>query len=108
MLDLPVNGAPSLSVKLIPDQVSGWNLHVLTDAFRFAPENAGAAHVASEGHAHVYVDGTKIARLYGNWMHLPELPEAATVAVTLNSNDHRTLSIAGAPLRVTATRPATH
>lgn len=108
MVDLPVDGAPSLSIKLLPDPVSGWNLHVQTESFRFAPEHAGAPHVPSEGHAHVYVDGTKIARLYGNWMHLAELPEAATVAVTLNSNDHKTLSIAGKALRATATRPAAH
>lgn len=106
MVDLPVDGAPSVSIELMEDTVSGWNLHVQTEAFRFAPEHAGASHAPNEGHAHVYVDGVKIARLYGNWMHLSELPEAATVAVTLNSNDHKLLSIAGEALRATATLPA--
>lgn len=106
MVDLPVDGAPSLAVQLMADPVSGWNLHVQTEAFRFAPEHAGGPHVPREGHAHVYVDGVKIARLYGNWMHLAELPEAATVAVTLNSNDHKMLSVAGEVLRATATLPA--
>jgi len=107
-MDLPADSAASLSIEILPDPVSGWNLHLQTEAFRFAPEHAGAAHVLGEGHAHVYVDGVKIARLYGNWMHITNLPEAAVVEVTLNSNDHKTLSIAGEALRATATPVVMH
>jgi hypothetical protein len=86
---------PTLALDLRPDPLAGWNLHVVTEHFAFAPEKAGATHVPGEGHAHVYVDGGKIARLYGPWMHIPSLPQGATVEVTLNANDHRPLSADG-------------
>lgn len=95
MVEVALDSAPSLSVELIEDPMSGWNLHVLTEAFQFTPENAGAAHAMNEGHAHVYVDGVKIARLYGDWMHIAALPDAAEVSVTLNTNDHQTYSVDG-------------
>ena len=56
-------------------------------------ERSGGDHVAGEGHAHVYVDGEKIARLYGPWLHIPSLSPGAVVEVTLNANDHRPLAI---------------
>lgn len=98
--------APSLAVQLTPDPVSGWNLHVETQNFAFAPEKAGAPHVPGEGHAHVYVDGEKIARLYGPWLHIAALPPGSTVEVTLNANDHRPLSVHGHTLAAKATVPA--
>lgn len=97
---------PTLAITLEPDPVSGWNLHVDTVNFRFAPESAGAAHVPGDGHAHVYVDGVKIARLYGPWMHIAALPPGATVEVTLNANDHRPLAVHGHLLSATVKVPA--
>jgi hypothetical protein len=90
--------APMVGMTLTPDPVAGWNLHVTTDNFSFAPEKAGKAHVPGEGHGHVHVDGEKIARLYGAWMHIPALPSGATVTVTLNANDHRPLAIGSTPI----------
>lgn len=103
-LPLPADGnAPKLDIAVLKDPMSGWNLHVTTENFRFAPEHASLAHSAGEGHAHVYVNGTKIARLYGPWMHIASLPEdGATVEVTLNSNDHRTLAVGDVPISATA------
>ena len=106
-MSLPLDAAtPTLAVELVPDPVSGWNLHVETENFAFAPEHAGAPHVPGEGHAHVYVDGEKIARLYGPWLHVPALPPGATLEVTLNANDHRPLAMHGHPLAATAIVPA--
>ena len=96
--------APSITAALHEDTVSGWNLHVITSGFRFAPENASKEHVTGEGHAHVYVNGKKIARLYGPWLHIAGLPAGkAVVKVTLNSNDHRPLFIRDKPLEVSVT-----
>ncbi|AML51958.1 hypothetical protein [Falsihalocynthiibacter arcticus] len=100
MVEVALDSAPTLSVELIEDPMSGWNLHVLTEDFQFTPENAGATHVMNEGHAHVYVDGVKIARLYGNWMHIAALPDAAEVLVTLNTNDHQTYGVDGKAISV--------
>lgn len=88
--------APSVNMTLSQDTVGGWNLHVKTKNFRFAPEHASGKHVPGEGHAHIYVNGKKIARLYGPWFHIPKLPtNGAAVRVTLNANDHRDYVVGG-------------
>jgi len=96
---------PELTIQVLEDVVSGWNLKLDVSNFRFAPENAGLAHVPGEGHAHVYVNGVKIARIYGVWMHIASLPEGAVVEVTLNANDHRQLAVGDQPIKASfATR----
>ena len=96
--------APSLDVAIAPDPVSGWNLHLLVQNFRFAPEHASSPHIPGEGHAHVYVNGTKIARLYGPWLHIADLPAGDNeVTVTLTANDHSQLAVGDKPLRQTMT-----
>lgn len=96
--------APTLHIRVTKDAADGWNLNVVTTNFRFAPERVNAPHRAGEGHAHVYIDGRKIARLYGSWFHLGALPPGkVTVAVTLNANDHSELTVAGQPLRAEKT-----
>jgi len=98
------DSAPSLDIRLLPDPVAGWNLNIVTRWFRFAPEHAGEAHVPGEGHAHVYVNGSKIARVYGAWFHLETLPPGKTeIEVTLTSNDHRSLVVGDRPLSRTVT-----
>ena len=99
----PGPAAPSVEMAVTKDAVAGWNVHIKTANFRFAPENASGAHVAGEGHAHLYVDGRKIARVYGSWFHIDKLPEnGAEVRVTLNTNDHRDIKVGGK--RVEASR----
>ena len=98
-LELAADVAPNIEIMVMPDPVSGFNLHVITDGFAFAPRAAGMGHVDGEGHAHVYVNGTKISRLYGEWMHIAALPSGEVeVEVTLNANDHRTLILQGQPI----------
>ena len=104
-ISLPAGaGAPTLDFSLTRDAKSGWNLHVATTGFRFSPERANAAHRPGEGHAHVYVDGRKVARIYAPWFHLDALPQGEVeIAVTLNANDHSALAVAGRPLRAVKT-----
>ena len=91
--------APSLAVHAMRDPASGWNLHVITENFTFSPQNASRDHVPGEGHAHVYINGVKLGRFYGPWVHLDNWPEGeVTVEVTLNANDHRPLAVSGVPL----------
>lgn len=90
---------PSIDIKLHEDIISGWNLEIIAENFEFSPQSVNKDHVAGTGHAHVYVNGEKLARLYANWLHIPALPSGeTTVSVTLNSNDHRTLSVNGKAL----------
>lgn len=100
LLSLPAgDDAPTLEIAVVKDPVEGWNLHVMAGNFHYAPEHASQSHVAGEGHAHVYVNGDKLGRLYGPWMHIGALPTGtAHLEVTLNSNDHRPLAIDGTPL----------
>ena len=99
MLDLAGSIVPALDVRVEEDLEQGWNLHVLTTDFTFSPANVGRAHAPGEGHAHVYVNGRKVARLYGPWMHIATLPEGVVeILVTLNANDHRLLSVGGMPV----------
>ncbi|MEQ6203068.1 hypothetical protein ABMC88_08415 [Sulfitobacter sp. HNIBRBA2951] len=96
--------APTLDVAVTADPMAGYNLHVMTDGFTFSPTNASLGHVAGEGHAHVYINGEKLGRLYGAWMHLDALPKGEVeITVTLNTNDHRPLSAGGTPIAATTT-----
>lgn len=92
---------PTVALEVIPDSVAGYNLHLVTDNFRFSPDKAGIATEGIEGHAHLYVNGEKKARVYGPWFHLPDGWLAAgenTVRVTLNDNVHRVWAAGGKPV----------
>ncbi|WP_170764099.1 hypothetical protein [Ruegeria lacuscaerulensis] len=96
--------APGLEIALTQDPTAGWNLHVMPQNFRFAPENASAADKDGEGHAHVYINGEKLARLYGNWIHIPDLPKGETeVSVSLNANSHSPLLVNNVPVSTAVT-----
>ncbi len=87
---------PAINIKLHKDAMSGWNLEVMTEHFEFTPANTNQNHLPGQGHAHVYIDGVKLGRLYGNWMHLTGLaPGPRAIKVTLNSNDHQDYVIDG-------------
>lgn len=92
-IELPENALiPTIKAELKTDPFSGFNLHLLTNNFTFAPEASGLKHKDGMGHAHVYVDGQKFARLYSDWHHIDEIPKGAKqILITLNSNDHRPL-----------------
>jgi hypothetical protein len=48
------------------------------------------------GHGHLYVNGMKIARLYGSYFHIPDLPPGEhEISVSLSSNDHSYYTING-------------
>lgn len=87
----PSLALPEVKAELLPDSKGGFNLHVTTANFRFTPELAGQAPRQGEGHAHIFVNGAKVARLYGNWAYLgAELFHSGEnlVEVSLNANDH--------------------
>ena len=80
---------PEVSFRVEKDSLSGWNLQLNTSNFEFTPKNFGKEHVQGEGHAHLYIDGEKRARLYSSWYHIPNLlPGQHTLRVTLNGNSH--------------------
>ena len=95
--------APELTLMLHPDGAQSRNLHIGITNFEFAPEAVNGPHVPGQGHAHIYVNGVKVARAYGPWMQLDALPKGEhTIRVTLNANDHTQLAVDGEPIEATA------
>lgn len=93
--------APSLSLRLFLDRMDGFNVFLETQNFRFTPESVGSTIIANEGHAHLYVNGTKVARMYSPWHHLPssQLREGINrIEVEFSTNDHSVWSLAGGPI----------
>ena len=90
---------PGVSLDVMRDAVVGWNIHLKTENFRFTPESVNGQLIPGEGHAHLYVDGKKLSRLYGAWHHLGKLsPGRHTIRVTLNANNHSDLVLHGEPV----------
>lgn len=79
---------PTLSLHVKQDKKSGWNLELETTNFTFAPEDANKENELGHGHAHLYINGEKIARLYSPYYHIADLHSDDEVRVTLNANDH--------------------
>jgi len=66
---------------------------------------ASMKHVPGEGHAHVYLDGRKIMRIYNNWFHLNTYQFSTRAGEQLLSiefvgNDHAPYTMQGLPVGV--------
>jgi periplasmic copper chaperone A len=68
----------------------GAKLRLETNNFTFSRADDDAAHVPNEGHAHVYLNGLKLGRLYSETYQIGALsPGNYTLSVALNSNEHQ-------------------
>jgi len=95
--------APKASLKVKKDPTGGFNVHVLSSNFVWRPESASREHVVGEGHAHVYLDGRKIMRIYNEWFHLNTYQFATRageqiVSIEFVGNDHAPYTIQGIPV----------
>ncbi|SDH26992.1 hypothetical protein SAMN05192534_103108 [Alteribacillus persepolensis] len=93
VLHVPKNQpVPDVSGKLMKDNTEQWLLMLEVENFTFTPEkvgtNKGSYH---EGHAHLYINGTKQGRLYGHYYDLGSLQEGDIVQVVLATNQHQLL-----------------
>ena len=69
---------------------NGAKLRLETNNFTFSRTDDDAAHVPNEGHAHVYLNGLKLGRLYSETYQIGALsPGNYTLSVALNSNEHQ-------------------
>lgn len=99
--EVPAQGAPEVGLTVRPDSEDGWNLQLAVANFRFTPDSTGGAALPGAGHAHLELDGHKLARVYGPWFHLPaaQVPEGAhTLTVRLYADDHTAWAVAGKPV----------
>lgn len=95
---------PTVALDVQPDSMRGWNVHVKTTNFEFAPDRLNQKSAANEGHAHLYLNGKKLTRLYGSWYYLESLPTGTnTLTVTLNTNTHEELFYQGKRIEATQT-----
>lgn len=97
MISIPDN-VPIPKVELIvhEDAIQGWNLEIKTTNFDFAPDTINKDSVYNKGHAHLYINGKKVTRIYSNWFYLQNLPSGENeIKVTLNTNKHEDLMYQG-------------
>ncbi|MFE3327018.1 hypothetical protein [Streptomyces sp. NPDC059176] len=94
--------APAVSLTVRADEHDGWNIRIDVRHFRFSPDSVGGAAVLGSGHAHLFVDGEKVARVYGSWYHLSAddvPPGARTLTVGLYADDHTAWAVDGVPVQ---------
>jgi hypothetical protein len=95
--------APKATLDIQKDPTGGFNVQVITSNFVWRPEMASMQHVPGEGHAHVYLDGRKIMRIYNEWFHLNTYQFSTRAGEQLLSiefvgNDHAPYTIQGLPV----------
>ena len=93
----------SVSITTEVDDRGGVDVQVMTEGWRWTPDNVDGDHVTGEGHAHIYVDGVKIDRVYSPKYYLEPLePGERQIRVTLNANSHEELTYNGKSVEAVA------
>ena len=95
--------APTATMNIVKDPTGGFNVRVVTTNFTWRPEMASMEYVPGEGHAHVFLDGRKILRIYNEWFHLNTYQFATRagkqlVSIEFVGNDHAPYTIQGVPV----------
>jgi len=95
--------APQAALEIQKDPTGGFNVRVVTTNFVWRPEQASKKHVAGEGHAHVYLDGRKIMRIYNEWFHLNTFQFSTRsgeqlLSIEFVGNDHAPYTLKGIPI----------
>ena len=95
--------APQATLNIQKDPTGGFNVQVVTTNFVWRPEMASMQHVTGEGHAHVYLDGRKIMRIYNEWFHLNTYQFSTKhgeqlLSIEFVGNDHFPYTIQGLPV----------
>lgn len=94
----------SVAITAEPDADGGVNVQIVTQGFRFAPDLVDQPHTPGAGHAHIYVDGVKLGRVFSASYRIdPLAPGQHEIRVTLNTNDHSDLVFDGKNVEATAT-----
>ena len=108
LVEVDPENTPTVAIRAERDALSGWNIYLDVENFTFAPEMVNQPNVANVGHAHLYLNGVKVARLYGTAYHLADVREGQnTVTVSLNTNDHSDMALNGTPVAASLVIDAT-
>ncbi|MGD1806063.1 hypothetical protein ACP6PL_11570 [Dapis sp. BLCC M126] len=88
----PGKPVPGVDLFVYKDSMKGWNLELKLTNFKLVPETVNQSSNPYEGHAHLYINGKKITRIYSNWYYLGNLePGKNEITVSLNTNKHEDL-----------------
>ena len=99
MLEVESKKIPKVTLEAEKDLKDGFNIKLTTENFTFTPEKVNSDPVQNEGHAHVFINGVKVARVYSKYFHIPGdkfTPGENTISVTLNANNHSEWVVTGA------------
>ena len=101
--EIAQEASPQATLEIKKDPTGGFNVHVVTRNFVWRPEMASMKHVPGEGHAHVYLDGRKIMRIYNEWFHLNTYQFSTRsgeqlLSIEFVGNDHAPYTIQGLPV----------
>jgi len=101
---------PELSAELFVDAMDGYNLQLELAHYKIIPPIKKLMNSAPkpqlEGHAHLYINGVKIQRVYGHNLHLPAKlfkNGINTITISLNDHNHATWTVRGVELQATLT-----
>ena len=100
----PMESATPISVAVAAavEENGGVHVRIDTEGWRWAPEEVNESDSEGAGHAHIYVDGEKLSRVYGPYYYLPSLePGPRDIKVSLNTNAHSELTWEGSLLEAT-------
>jgi hypothetical protein len=95
---------PTISIEVTKDHKEGYNLFLDVANHTFKPQEASHEQKPGEGHAHLYIDGKKITRLYSTAYYLGNSFTKGdhVIQVALSTNNHRELQEHGQPIKATA------
>jgi hypothetical protein len=101
--EIAQEAAPRATLDIQKDPTGGFNVQVVTTNFVWRPEMASMEYVPGEGHAHVYLDGRKIMRIYNEWFHLNTYQFSMRsgeqlLSIEFVGNDHSPYTIQGVPV----------
>lgn len=88
---------PVLQGELRQDDMGSWMLKLDIVNFQFTPEKLGQPSSSlHEGHAHLYINGEKIGRIYSPYTDLGQLEKGThLIRAALYTNDHQALLSGG-------------
>lgn len=94
--------APHVAGLKVSPEGTGWRLEIDAAEFTFSKDLMGLYHVPGMGHAHLYVGGMKLGRMFAPTASIGALPPGRhEVRVTLNTNDHRAYVVGDTPVVAT-------
>lgn len=99
LMDLAPSRAPQMDIRLTGTPGEGQSVQLTTTNIRFSKAHADGPHVPGEGHAHLYIDGKKIGRIYVHETRLePLAPGVHEIRIGLFTNDHAAYAAGGVPV----------